>query len=148
MDPCCRNVWYLIGAWDRIVPMKGLLIRWVMNALALLLISQVIKGIEVDSIFAAFVAAAVLGVINAILRPILLLITLPITVLTLGLFALVINGLMLYIVGSVVKGFHVTGFWAAVFGALFLSVISWIANAFISDRGRIEYIEVHTRIHR
>jgi putative membrane protein len=91
------------------------------------------------------VAAAVLGVINAVLRPILLLITLPITILTLGLFVLVINGLMLYIAGSVVEGFHVSGFWPAVFGALFLSVISWIANAFINDRGRIEYIEVHTR---
>ena len=125
--------------------MRGLLIRWVINALALLLISRVIKGIEVDSIFAAFVAAAVLGVINAILRPILVFITLPITILTLGLFVLVINGLMLYIAGSVVEGFHVVGFWPAVFGALFLSVISWIANAFINDHGRIEYIEVHTQ---
>ena len=125
--------------------MKGLLIRWVINALALILISQVIKGIEVDNILAAFVAAAVLGVINAILRPILLLVTLPITILTLGLFALVINGFMLYLAGNLVKGFHVYGFWSAVFGALFLSLISWIANAFINDRGRIEYIEVHTR---
>jgi putative membrane protein len=122
--------------------MKGLLIRWIVNALALLLISHVIKGIEVDTVWAAFVAAAVLGVINAVLRPILLLLTLPITVLTLGLFALLINGFMLYIAGSVVNGFHVHGFWAAVFGALFLSVISWIANAFISDRGRVEFIKV------
>ena len=125
--------------------MKGLLIRWVINALALILISQVIKGIVVDSIFAAFVAAAVLGVINAILRPILLLVSLPITILTLGLFALVINGLMLHLAGTLVKGFHVYGFWSPVFVALFLSVISWIANAFINDRGRIEYIEIHTR---
>lgn len=125
--------------------MKGLLIRWVINSLALVLVSQVIKGIEVDHLFAAFVAAAVLGVINAVLRPILLLLTLPITILTLGLFALVINGLMLYIAGSVVEGFHVSGFWAPVFGALFLSAVSWIANAFISDRGRIQYIEVHPR---
>ena len=125
--------------------MKGLLIRWIINALALILISQVIKGIEVDNILAAFVAAAVLGVINAILRPILLLVPLPITILTLGLFALVINGFMLYLAGNLVKGFHVYGFWSAVFGALFLSLISWIANAFINDRGRIEYIEVHTR---
>ncbi|HEY5595637.1 MAG TPA: phage holin family protein, partial [Nitrospiria bacterium] len=117
--------------------MKGLLIRWVINALALILISQMIKGIQVDHIAAAFVAAAVLGVINAVLRPILILLTLPITILTLGLFALVINGFMLYIAGTIVKGFHVSGFWPAVFGALFLSLISWIANAFISDRGRI-----------
>jgi putative membrane protein len=124
--------------------MKGLLIRWVINALALILISKVIKGIEVDHIGAAFVAAAVLGVINAVLRPILLLLTLPITILTLGLFALMINGFMLYIAGTVVKGFHVSGFWSSVFGALFLSVISWIASAFISDRGRIEYIDFHS----
>jgi putative membrane protein len=122
--------------------MKGLLIRWVINALALVTISQFIRGIHVESLLAAFIAAAVLGVINAILRPILLILTLPITILTLGLFALVINGFMLYIAGSVVEGFYVTGFWAAFFGAMFLSVISWIANAFISDRGRIEYIEV------
>jgi putative membrane protein len=125
--------------------MKGLLIRWMINALALILISQMIKGIQVDTILAAFVAAAVLGVINAVLRPILILLTLPITILTLGLFALVINGFMLYIAGTIVKGFHVSGFWPAVFGALFLSLISWIANAFINDRGRIEYIEFRTR---
>ena len=125
--------------------MKGLLIRWAINALALVLISQVIQGIRVDNLLAAFVAAAVLGVINAVLRPILLILTLPITILTLGLFALLINGFMLYIAGSVVRGFHVMGFWSAVFGALFLSMISWIANAFINERGRIEYIDVRPR---
>jgi putative membrane protein len=125
--------------------MKGILIRWIINALALILMSHVIKGVEVDHFFAAFVAAAVLGVINAVLRPIVLLLTLPITILTLGLFVFVINGLMLYIAGSVVKGFHVSGFWASVFGALFLSVISWIVNAFVNDRGRIEYIEIRAR---
>jgi putative membrane protein len=123
--------------------MKGILIRWIINAVALILASHVIKGIEVDHFWAAFVAAAVLGVMNAVVRPILILLTLPITLLTLGLFILMINGFMLYVAGAVVKGFHVNGFWASVFGALFLSVISWIANAFINDRGRIEYIEVH-----
>ena len=125
--------------------MKGVLIRWVINAGALVLISQVIEGIIVENFLAAFVAAAVLGVINAILRPILLILTLPITILTLGLFALVINGFMLHIAGSVVKGFYVTGFWPSVFGALFLSLISWIANAYINERGRIQYIESRGR---
>lgn len=125
--------------------MKGVLIRWLINAGALILISQVIEGIVVENFLAAFVAAAVLGVINAILRPVLLILTLPITILTLGLFALVINGFMLHIAGSVVKGFYVTGFWAAVFGALFLSLISWIVNAYINDRGRIQYIETRGR---
>jgi putative membrane protein len=123
--------------------MKGILIRWIINALALLLISRLIQGIEVDSLFSAFVAAAVLGVINAILRPILLILTFPITILTLGLFVFVVNGLMLYLAGQLVKGFYVYGFLAAVFGALFLSVVSWLANAFISDQGRIESIEIH-----
>ena len=123
--------------------MKGILIRWVINALALLLISRLIRGIEVDSVLSAFVAAAVLGVINAILRPILLILTFPITIVTLGLFVFIINGFMLYLAGVLVKGFYVHGFWAAVFGALFLSVISWLTSAFISDQGRIEYIEIH-----
>jgi putative membrane protein len=122
--------------------MKGILIRWIINALALLLISRLIQGIEVESLFSAFVAAAVLGVINAVLRPILLILTFPITILTLGLFVFLINGFMLYLAGQLVKGFYVHGFWAAVFGALFLSVVSWLANAFISDHGRIEYIQV------
>jgi len=124
--------------------MKGILIRWIINAGALILMSYVIEGIEVDHLLSAFVAAAVLGIINAVLRPILILLTLPITLLTLGLFVLVINGLMLSIAASVVKGFHVNGFWAAVFGALFLSVVSGIANAFINERGRIEYIEIRS----
>ncbi len=123
--------------------MKGLLIRWIINALALLLISHVIRGIEVDSLLSAFVAAAVLGVINAVLRPVLLILMMPITILTLGLFALVINGGMLYLAGLLVKGFYVHDFWAAIFGALFLSVVSWLTSAFISDQGRIEYIEIH-----
>ena len=124
--------------------MPGFLIRWVINAMALLLISQVIRGIEVDGIVAALAAAAVLGLFNAVLRPVLLILTLPLTILTLGLFALVLNGFMLYLVGSLVKGFSVHGFWAAVFGAILLSLVSGVANAFISDRGRIEIIDVQT----
>lgn len=124
--------------------MPGFVIRWVINAVALLLISQVIRGIEVDGIVAALAAAAVLGVFNAVLRPVLLILTLPLTIVTLGLFALVLNGFMLYLVGSLVKGFSVHGFWAAVFGAILLSLVSGVANAFISDRGRIEIIDVQT----
>ena len=124
--------------------MPGFVIRWVINAVALLLISQVIRGIEVDGIVAALAAAAVLGIFNAVLRPVLLILTLPLTIVTLGLFALVLNGFMLYLVGSLVKGFSVHGFWAAVFGAILLSLVSGLANAFISDRGRVETIDVQT----
>lgn len=122
--------------------MPGFVIRWLINAVALLLISQVIRGIEVDGVVAALAAAAVLGVFNAVLRPILLILTLPLTIVTLGLFALVLNGFMLYLVGSVVKGFSVHGFWSAVFGAILLSLVSGVANAFINDRGRIEIVDV------
>ena len=121
--------------------MNGLLIRWVVNALALIAISRIIRGIEVDGVAAALAAAAVLGIMNAIVRPVLIFLTLPITILTLGLFILVINGLMLYLASTIVKGFSVTGFFPAVFAALLLSIVSWIATAFVSDRGRIEYID-------
>ena len=124
--------------------MPGFVIRWVINAVALLLISQVIRGIEVDGVVAALAAAAVLGIFNAVLRPILLILTLPLTIVTLGLFALVLNGFMLYLVGTVVKGFSVHGFWSAVFGAILLSLVSGVANAFINDRGRIEIVDVRT----
>lgn len=121
--------------------MPGFVIRWLINAVALLLISQVIRGIEVDGVVAVLAAAAVLGIFNAVLRPILLILTLPLTIVTLGLFALVLNGFMLYLVGSVVKGFSVHGFWSAVFGAILLSLVSGVANAFINDRGRIEIVD-------
>lgn len=124
--------------------MPGLLIRWLINAVALLLISQIIRGIEVDGVAAALAAGAVLGILNAVLRPILLILTLPLTLLTLGLFALMLNGFMLYLAGTIVKGFTVTGFWSAVFGALLLSIVSGLANAFINDRGRLEVIDVET----
>lgn len=121
--------------------MSGLLIRWVINAVALLVISRIIRGIEIDGLVAALAAAAVIGVMNAIVRPILIFLTLPITVLTLGLFILIINGLMVYLTGTIVKGFSVAGFFPAVFTAILLSIVSWISTAFISDRGRIEYID-------
>lgn len=113
--------------------MRGLVLRWVMNALAILLVAAIFPGLHVDNIGAALVAAILLGVLNAIVRPVIVLFTLPINILTLGLFTLVINGFMLAIVSSVVKGFQVTGFWSAVFGALLFSVFSMILNALVKD---------------
>jgi putative membrane protein len=123
--------------------MTGLLIRWLVNAGALWLIAYAIEGIEVSGPLAAIIAAAVLGIINAILRPILILLTLPINLLTLGLFTFIINGGMLYLAGTLVRGFEVHGFWAAVFGALILSIVSALTTAFLSDDGRIRRIHVH-----
>jgi len=123
--------------------MMGLLIRWLVNAGALWLIAYVIEGIEVQGVLAALIASAVLGIINAVLRPIFILLTLPINLLTLGLFTFILNGFMLYLAGTLVRGFEVTGFWAAVFGALILSIISALTTAFLSDDGHFRRIHVH-----
>jgi putative membrane protein len=123
--------------------MPGLLIRWIVNALALWVIAYAIEGIEVSGPLAAIIAAAVLGIINAILRPIFILLTLPINILTLGLFTFLLNGFMLYLASTLVRGFEVHGVWAAVFGALILSIVSGLTTAFLSDEGRIKRIHVH-----
>jgi putative membrane protein len=110
-----------------------LILRWLISALALLALPYVMSGIEVKSFYIALIVAVVLGLINAVVRPILILITLPVTVLTLGLFILVINALLFWFVASFVDGFQVSGFWAAFFGAILYSLITWAANALLFD---------------
>ena len=111
-----------------------LLIVWLINAAALLAVSYLMPSISVDSFGSALVAALVLGLVNTLLRPILVLLTLPVTLITLGLFVLVINGLLFWLVGSFVVGFHVGGFWPGVFGAIIYSVISWLLSAVLLAR--------------
>jgi len=118
----------------------GFLLRVLVNAFAIYLIAHIVPGIEVDSILTALGAGLVLGLVNAIVRPILVVLTLPVTLVTLGLFLFVLNGLCLWLTSQVVRGFEVHGFWAAVFGALIVGVVSWILNAFVSDRGRLVVI--------
>ena len=101
-----------------------LLLLWLLNALALLTVAYVLPGITVDGFMSALIAALVLGLINTILRPLLILFTLPITVFTFGLFILVINGLLFSFAGSVLNGFEVSGFWVGVLGALLYSIFS------------------------
>ena len=108
-----------------------LLLVWLVNALALIALPYLMSSIQVDSFAAALIAALVLGLINTFVRPLLVLLTLPATVLTLGLFIFVINGLLFWAVGSFMPGFHVGGFWSGVFGAIVYSVISWILSALI-----------------
>jgi len=115
----------------------GLLLRVVMNAGAIYLAAAIVPGLEITGLPAALGAGLVLGLINAIVRPVLIILTLPATLLTLGLFLFVLNGLCLWLTSLIVKGFEVHGFGAAVLGALLVSVVSWILNAFVSDRGRI-----------
>lgn len=122
--------------------MYWFLLRWLISAVSLLFVSYVVPGIAVEGFFYALVAAAFLGVLNAIIRPVIILLTLPLTILTLGLFILVINGLMLLLVSAVIKGFYVQGFWPAFWGALLLSAISWLSSYFLDSRGRLEYTEL------
>ncbi len=110
--------------------MKILLV-WLINAAALFALPYLFDSIRVDTFYTALIVALILSIINTVIRPILLVLTLPITVVTLGLFILVLNGLLLWFVASFVKGFTIAGFWPAVFGAIAYSVISWAASAVI-----------------
>ncbi len=111
-----------------------LLLVWLVNTLALLALPYVFPWVTVDSFQAALIAALVLGLINALIRPLLILLTLPATVLTLGLFIFVINGLLFWWVGSFVTGFRVGGFWSGVFGAIVYSLISWLLSSLLPQR--------------
>ena len=108
-----------------------LLLTWLINALALLALKYIMPSITVDSFITALIVAVVLGFINTLIRPIFVILTLPVTILTLGLFIFVINGLLFWAVGSFVPGFHVDGFWSGVFGAIIYSVISWALSALL-----------------
>ena len=111
-----------------------LLLIWFLNALALLTVAYVLPGIHVDGFTAALVAALILGLINTLLRPLLILLTLPVTVVTLGLFILVINGLLFWFAGSVLKGFEVSGFWVGVLGALLYSIFSSVLTMIVFQK--------------
>ena len=113
-----------------------LLLTWIINAVALFALPYLFYGIHVPSFGTAMVAALVLGLVNALIRPILVLLTLPVTLLTLGLFIFIINGLLFWLVGSLDLGFKVDGFWTAVFGAIVYSVISWLLSALLMPRRR------------
>ena len=106
-----------------------LLVTWIFNALALLALPYLMQSVQVDNLVVALIAALVLGLVNTLIRPVLVLLTLPVTLLTLGLFILVINGLLFWMVAQLINGFHVGGFWSAVGAALLYSLISWALSA-------------------
>lgn len=110
-----------------------LILRWLISAGALMLVAYYVPGIAVNSFYAALVAALILGLVNALIRPILLLLTLPINILSLGLFTLVINALIFWLASSVVKGFFVAGFWPAFWGALVMWLFSWVINSLLKE---------------
>ncbi|MBS1170724.1 MAG: transrane protein [Burkholderiaceae bacterium] len=108
-----------------------LLILWLINAAALLAIPYLMDSVQVASIGSALVAAAILGLVNTLIRPILLVLTLPVTFVTMGLFIFVINGITFWLVAQLVSGFQVAGLWSAIGGALLYSVISWALSTLI-----------------
>jgi len=123
----------------------GLFVRWLFLTGAILLASYVIDGIAVSGFFSAFLAAAILGVLNALLRPLLIILTLPINVLTLGLFTFVINAVLLMMASGVIGGFEVRDFWSAFWGAIIIAVVNWVTGSFISDTGRVGYMDMEKK---
>ena len=122
--------------------MYGIVIRWLILTFAIIVTSYLLDGIYVSGFISAFFAAAILSMLNAFFRPILLILTLPINVLSLGFFTFVINALMLLMVSGVIPGFNVSGFWSAVFGSLLISLVSWGLTSFIGERGTVQYIDL------
>lgn len=122
--------------------MRGFLVRLVITALGLWVADQLISGIIITGTSALIVSALLLGLVNAVIRPILIILTLPLTVLTLGLFILIVNGISLALVAWLVPGFHVAGLLSATLGAIIVGLTGWAASAFVGGSGRIE------RMHR
>ena len=109
----------------------ALLLVWLINAVALMAVAYLLPGINVDGFVTALVAALILGLVNTVIRPILVLLTLPVTLLTLGLFIFVINGLLFWLVGSFIKGFEVGGLLWGMIGAIVYSLVSWVLAAIL-----------------
>jgi len=127
--------------------MNGFLMRLAISAIGLWLATVIVKGVEIDGPWTLIFAALWLGIVNALVRPLVLLVTFPFTLLTLGLFILVVNAAMFGLVAALLDGFRLSGFWAALFGALIVSITSWAASSFIGSRGRYEVIVVHRKQH-
>lgn len=109
-----------------------LVLKWLLSAVALLAVAYVYSGVQVNNFVSALIAAAVIGLLNAALRPVLVILTLPVTIVTLGLFLFIINALMFWSASGLLSGFHVAGFWAALLGSLIYSALGLIIDAALS----------------
>ena len=128
--------------------MKGLILRWLILSVAIMVSAHLFAGIHVAGYGTALFAALVLGILNAFFRPILFILTLPINVLTLGLFTFVINAVLLLMTSGIIGGLVVDGFGSALFGSLIISIVSLLLSSFISDRGQVESIDIELRRRR
>jgi putative membrane protein len=129
--------------------MRHFVIRWLITTVAVMVASAFISGIRYDSMGALIGAALLLGILNAFVRPVLLILGAPLILLTLGVFILIVNGLMLYWVPSIVSGFHVDGYGSAFWGAIVIGIVSWLLSAFFrGSDGRVHVLTHHTQIKR
>ena len=128
--------------------MKGILLRWLILTFAIMTAAYLFSGIHVSGFGSALFAALVLGILNAFFRPILFILTLPINVLSLGLFTFVINALLLMMTSGIIGGLVVDGFGSALFGSLVISLVSLLLSSFVSDRGRVESLDIELRRRR
>jgi putative membrane protein len=122
--------------------MNGFLVRMLITAISLWLAALIVPGMELAGAGTVLGAALLLGIVNAFVRPVVILLTLPLTILTLGLFLLVVNAMMLGLVAYVFEGFRLGGLGSAIFGAIFVSFFSWLASAFIGKSGRYELMVI------
>ena len=125
--------------------MKGLFFRWFVLTAAIMFASYLVEGIHVTGFSSAFFTAAILGILNAFFRPILIVLTLPINIMTLGLFTFIINAMMLKMASGLISGFEIYGFWPALFGSLVISVVSWVLNSLVNEKGKVEVIDLQKR---
>ena len=129
--------------------MRHFVFRWAVTTIAVMVASAVIRGIRYDTVAALIGASLLLGILNAFVRPFLLILSAPLILITLGFFILILNGLLLLVVPSIVVGFHVDHFWSAFWGAIVISIVSWILSAFFrGSDGRVHVLSHHTRIKR
>jgi putative membrane protein len=134
---------------QKLPKMKHFVFRWAITTIAVMVSSSIIHGIRYDTVAALIGAALLLGILNAFVRPILLILSVPLILLTLGFFILILNALMLLIVPGIVIGFHVDTFWSAFWGAIVISIVSWILSAFFrGSDGRVHVLTHHTKIRR
>jgi putative membrane protein len=108
--------------------MPTILIRWLITTLAILMIPYLVSGVHVAGLGSALAAAAIMGILNALVRPVLIILTLPLTIVTLGIFILVINALLFQLAGALVSGIRIDSFWSAFLGSLIVSAVSWVIN--------------------
>ena len=128
--------------------MRGLLLRWLILTFAIMTAAYLFSGIHVNGFGSALFAALVLGILNAFFRPILFILTLPINVLSLGLFTFVINAVLLLMTSGVIGGLVVDGFGSALFGSLIISLVSLLLSSFVSDRGQVESLDIELQRRR